>query len=351
MDTKEQESFQARLFEELNSGMSCLVLELGYRLGLIQALASGSGMSPSELADQFGYSDRYVREWLEAMVAGGVLSHDPNNDRFSLPLAHAEVLTEPNSPFAAIGTIGWISSMARILPGLTEAFKNGKGVPFEAYGQEIVTAQSFENRPKFMNDYVSKWIPAMPDVEAKLKNGGLVAEVGCGTGWSSIALAKGFSKVRIDAIDPDLPSIKEARINAKNEGVADRIDFHLSTIEGVNLEGAYDLVTAFECLHDMPYPVQALSRMRELAGSSGAVLVADVAVGESLKENTNFFGHICYNFSVLHCLPQAMDYPNAAGTGTVIKPSIVRRYAEEAGFSEVEVLPIEATWRFYRLRS
>jgi 2-polyprenyl-3-methyl-5-hydroxy-6-metoxy-1,4-benzoquinol methylase len=351
MNKKKQEDFQIRLFEELNNGMSCLVLELGYRLGLIQTLASEGAMSSSELAGYFGYSERYVHEWLEAMAAGEYLAHDAISDRFSLPPAHAEVLVEPNSPYSAIGTIGWVTSMARILPNLMVAFNNGGGVPFKEYGQEIVTAQSYENRPKFVNYYVNTWIPTMPDIENKLKDGGRVAEIGCGTGWSSIALAKGFGNISIDAIDPDEPSINEAKINAAIEEVAERIDFHLSTIEEAELEGPYDLVTAFECLHDLPYPIQALNRMRELAGQSGAVLVADVAVGETLEENTNFFGHICYNFSVLHCLPQAMDFPHAAATGTVIKPSIVRRYAEKAGFTEVEILPIEGPWRFYRLIS
>lgn len=349
MNEKELENFQVRLYEELNNGLSCLVLDLGYRLGLIQALASEGDMTSAELASHFGYSERYVREWLEAMVAGKYLSHDPATNQFSLPPAPKEVLTEPNSPYAAIGAIGWVASMARIIPNLMDAFKSGDGVPFEAYGQEIVTAQSYQNRPMFMNYYVDTWIPTMPDVETKLKNGGRVVEVGCGTGWSSIALAKGYGNIRIDAVDPDEKSIKEAKSNAINEGVADLIDFHVNTIEHVKLEGTYDLVTAFECLHDMAYPVSALMRMRELAGESGVVMVADLAVGETLEENTNFYGHVCYNFSVLHCLPQAMVFPDSAATGTMIKSSIMRTYADKAGFSDIEILPIEGDWRFYRL--
>ena len=215
MDKKDQENFNARLFGELNSGLSCLVLELGYRLGLVQTLVIEGAMSPSELASHLGYSERYVREWLEAMAAGEYLSHDARSDRFAFPPAYAEVLGDPNSPYAAIGTIGWVTSMARVLPNLMEAFKNGGGVPFEAYGREIVAAQSYENRPKFVNNYTDSWIPVMPDIESRLKFGGRVAEVGCGAGWSSIALANGFSNVKIDAIDPDELSIKEARINAK----------------------------------------------------------------------------------------------------------------------------------------
>jgi 2-polyprenyl-3-methyl-5-hydroxy-6-metoxy-1,4-benzoquinol methylase len=148
----------------------------------------------------------------------------------------------------------------------------------------------------------------------------------------------------------DEASVAEARRQAAEAGVADRIAFHRSAVEDAPLRGPYDLVTAFECLHDMPYPVRALRRMRELAGSSGAVLVADEGVGDSLDENRNFVGRLNYNFSVLHCLPQALVFPDSAGTGTVIRPSTLRRYAQDAGFARVETLPIDnPLWRFYRL--
>lgn len=190
----------------------------------------------------------------------------------------------------------------------------------------------------FVNDYASKWIPAMPDVENRLSDGGRVADIGCGVGWSSVALAQGFPNVWIDALDLDVASIECARQNALQAGVADWIAFHLVPDEQAPLEGPYDLVTAFECIHDMSYPVPALRRMRELVGPEGAVLVADEAVGDSLEENRNFFGHF---FSVLHCLPQAMVSPDAAGTGTVMRPSVLRDCAEQAGFTRMDVLPIE----------
>jgi 2-polyprenyl-3-methyl-5-hydroxy-6-metoxy-1,4-benzoquinol methylase len=206
------------------------------------------------------------------------------------------------------------------------------------------------NRPMFVNDYVAKWIPAMPDIETRLQAGGRVAEIGCGVGWSSISLAQGFPNIQIDAVDVDAASIKQAQHNAQQAGVTDRIVFHLASAEEAPLSGSYDLVTAFEVIHDMAYPVKALRRMHELAAPDGAVLIADEAVGESLAENRNFLGHLMYNFSVLHCLPQAMVYPGAAGTGTIMRPSTLRDYAQEAGFTQVDVLPIENPfWRFYRL--
>jgi 2-polyprenyl-3-methyl-5-hydroxy-6-metoxy-1,4-benzoquinol methylase len=156
--------------------------------------------------------------------------------------------------------------------------------------------------------------------------------------------------VTIDGIDPDELSIVEAKRFAEEEGLSERINFHVSTVEEAAITGPYQLITAIECLHDMPYPVQALQRMRELVDTDGAVLVADEKVGDTLEENMNFLGHFLYNFSVLHCLPQAMGFLDSAATGTVLKPSILSKYADQAGYKRVEILPIDnPQFRFYRL--
>jgi len=350
MEQSRVETFQERLFTELNSGMSILNLQLGHRLGLFQAL-NGSGPTDSAtLAERTGYSERYLREWLECMAVGGYLDYDLATTTFSLPPEHSEVLTNPDSGWSAVGVLGWLSSFGNLMPQLIQAFKSGNGVPYDDYGLDMVTAQGMSTRPMFVNDYVSSWIPTMPDIESKLEQGGKVADVGCGVGWSSIALAKGFPNVEIDAIDPDDLSIEEAKRIAKEEGVSEQINFHVSTVEEADVEGPYHLVTAFECIHDMPYPVQALKRMRDLADADGAVLIADEAVEDKLEDNMNFMGHFFYNFSVLHCLPQAMGFPDSAATGTVIRPSVLRGYADAAGYKDVEILPIEnPQFRFYRL--
>jgi 2-polyprenyl-3-methyl-5-hydroxy-6-metoxy-1,4-benzoquinol methylase len=302
------------------------------------------------LAQQTGYNERYLREWLECMAVGGYLEYEAATERFSLAPEQAIVLLDRDNPAYAVPFLCFIPSVANILTPLMEAFRSGGGVPFEAYGSDMIEAIGMGNRPMFVNDYVAKWISAMPDIETRLQAGGRVAEIGCGVGWASISLAQGFPNIQIDAVDVDAASIKKAQNNAQQAGVTDRIVFHLASAEEAPLTGSYDLVTAFEVIHDMAYPVKALRRMHELAAADGAVLIADEAVGESLEENRNFLGHLMYNFSVLHCLPQSMAYPGAAGTGTVMRPSILRDYAQEAGFTQVDVLPIENPfWRFYRL--
>lgn len=349
IDEKKANAFAERLFNEIDTGMSCLNLYLGHRLGFYRAMADAGPVTAAELARKTGCNERYVREWLECMAVHDYLDHGPAG-RFSLSPEHAAVLLERDAANYAAPFLQWVPSFARVLEPLIEAFRSGGGVPYEAYGSDAVEAIGLGNRPMFINDYVSKWIPALPDVERRLHNGGRVAEVGCGVGWSSISLARGFPAVRIDAVDIDAASIDEARKNAREAGVADRIVFYECPAEEAALKGPYDLVTAFECIHDMAYPVRALRWMRELASPGGAVLIADEAVGDSLDDNRSFLGRLNYNFSVLHCLPQAMVFPKAAGTGTVMRPSLLRAYAQEAGFSRVEVLSIEnPLWRFYRL--
>lgn len=350
MDETRIDGFSGRLLTEVNAALSCLNLHLGHRLGLYKAMADAGPVTVAELAARTGYGERYLREWVECMAVGGYLDHDATAGRFSLPPEHAVVLLDRDNPAYAAAFLSWVPSVAGVLSPLMDAFRSGGGVPYEAYGSDALEAVGMGNRPMFINDYVSKWLPGMPDVESRLSEGGHVADIGCGVGWSSIALAQGFPNVRIDALDLDEASIEQARQNAQQAGVADRIAFHLAPAEEALLNGPYDLITAFECIHDMAYPVPALRRMHELAGSNGTVLVADEAVGDSLEENRNFFGHFAYNFSVLHCLPQSMVFPDAAGTGTVMRPSVLRAYAEEAGFTRMDVLPIENPfWRFYRL--
>jgi SAM-dependent methyltransferase len=284
------------------------------------------------------------------MAVNGYVDHDASGDRFSLPPEHAVAFLDADSPSYVAPGLGYLLSFARILDALMDAFRTGGGVPYEAYGAEMIEGIGMGNRPGFLNDYVAKWIPALPDVEARLRGGGRVAEIGCGVGWSSIALARAFPRVSIDGVEVDGASVMAARANAVHAGVADRVTFHEAAAESAPLSGPYDLVTALECLHDMAYPVAALRRMRELAVPAGTVLVVDEAVGESVEDNRTTVGRLSYNFSVLHCLPQAMVHAGAAGTGAVMRPSVLAGYAREAGFDKVDTVVIEhPTWRFYRL--
>jgi 2-polyprenyl-3-methyl-5-hydroxy-6-metoxy-1,4-benzoquinol methylase len=172
-----------------------------------------------------------------------------------------------------------------------------------------------------------------------------------GYGWSSIAMARAYPKVTVDGLDLDPGSVAAATRNATQAGVADRVSFANRTAADPGLAGRYDLATAFECLHDMSEPVAVLRAIRELLAEDGSVLIGDIKADETLVAPADDIQRTFYGWSVLHCLASGMDGPNPAGTGTVFRPAILRRYAAEAGFTNVEIVPIEhETWRFYRLR-
>ena len=339
-----------RIINETNSSISCLTLYLGHKLDLFNSLRKEGPITSEELSKKTKYSERYLREWLECMTANGYIDYDPPTKKFSISEEHARVLCDRDSIAYTIPFVYWTPVLSLAMDKLLEAFKTGEGVPYSAYGKEVLYAQGEGNRPMFVND-ITRWISSMPDIENRLKSeGGRILDVGCGDGWASIALSKSFPLVKIDAIDVDLSSINNASKNIKEAGLSDRISAHASPIEKVPLKEKYDLVMTFESVHDMAYPIDALRKMKEMVSENGAVLVGDVKMKEKVEEKNDFAGRLYYNFSVLMCLPQSMEYPNSKATGAAMTPSTFRNYAKEAGFSKIDTLPIEHfMWQFYRL--
>lgn len=336
-------------------------VELGMRLGLYHALADGPA-TPPDLAARAGIDGRYAREWLEQQATAGIvdidanpLDGDPDGRLFSLPVAHQACLLDPDglahvAPLATFSVAG-----PGILPQLVDAYRGGTGISFGAYGEWIRRAQEAGNRPQFTNLLASDWLPAMPDVFARLEAGPTrVADLGCGCGWSSIAIARAFGGATVDGFDTDEASIADARANATTAGVADRVRF--STTDAgdtvaAEAEGGYDLVCCFEALHDMAHPVEALAAMRAMTAPGGAVFVVDERAADALTQNDpDPMQRLFYAASVLHCLPVGRSDEKSSATGTVLRTATLESHAAEAGFASVEVLPIEHDmFRFYRL--
>ena len=349
------DDFADRLFGAALGAIDLWAIYLGSKFGAYESLATHGPLTRNVLAARTGMHRRYAHEWLEQQVTTGILTVDdpaasPDERRYSLPPGHAEVLTERDSlayldPFVRLLVAGGIQ-----LPALLEAYETGGGVSWAQFGADMRTGQAEMNRPWFLQELGSSWFPAVPSLHSALEAGGRVADVGCGEGWSSIAIAKAYPNVTVDGFDIDAPSIEAARRNAAAEGVADRVTFHDVDAGALDPDGSYDVVAAFECIHDMPYPVDVLRLMRELAGDDGQVVVMDEAVGESFGERTDEVERLMYGFSLFVCLPDGLSHPDSAATGTVMRPATLRGYARSAGFADIEVLPIENDlWRFYRL--
>jgi 2-polyprenyl-3-methyl-5-hydroxy-6-metoxy-1,4-benzoquinol methylase len=345
-----------RIFQSSIDGLEMMAVYVGDRLGLYQALASEGASTATELAAKTGIHSRYAREWLEQQAVAGVLDVEdatvPAESRsYTLPPGHAEVLLDKDSLnyLAPLGkALGVVGGM---LPTLLDAFRAGSGVSYSAYGREAREAQEALNRPSFLSLLTQEWLPSISDLHARLATepAATVADVGCGAGWSSIAIAKAYPKVTVDGFDSDEPSILTARANAEAAGLADRVRFQVSDVGEPGSAGTYDLVTAFEMVHDLGRPVEALRTMRGLTRDGGTVLVMDERANETFAAPSDEIERFFYGISLFWCLPQGLaDGP--AGTGTVMRPDTLRNYAKEAGFSEIEILPIEhAFWRFYRL--
>jgi 2-polyprenyl-3-methyl-5-hydroxy-6-metoxy-1,4-benzoquinol methylase len=343
-----------RLFEAGLGAFDLATVTLGERLGLYRALADRGPSTSPALAAATGVDTRYTREWCEQQAAAGLLTvddpqRDPDQQRFALPPGSEAVLLDPESPAYLIPLGGFLEAVGRIMPALEAAFRSGAGVPYGDYAVHHV--QGAFNRPAFTGQLVQQWLPLVPDLDATLRAGATVAELGCGEGWAAIALAVGYPQVRVNAFDIDPPSIEAARRHAEAAGVADRVRFAVADVTDPALTGSYDAVFAFEMVHDLPNPVAALRAARRLTGDGAApLIVMDERAGEAFTAPADPMERFFYAASVLHCLPVGRCEEHSAATGTVMRPDTLRRYASDAGFTEFTVLPIENDmFRFYRI--
>jgi 2-polyprenyl-3-methyl-5-hydroxy-6-metoxy-1,4-benzoquinol methylase len=344
-----------RLFMDAIGAFDLFSVYLGVVLGLYRALGDKGPLTSTELAEAAGIHERYAREWLEHQAASGLLELEPNGDasRYRLPDGHDEALLDSSS-------LSYIAPLARSLVGavkpleaLLAAFRSGEGVRYADYGDDLHEGQAAFTKPLFENLLAKEWLPGVPEIHERLLADppARVADVACGQGRSSIEFARGYPKVRVDGIDSDRASIARAREHLAGSGVENRVEFHERNAADADLAGRYDLVTIFEALHDMSYPVEVLTAARGLLADGGVVFIGDERTEDKFTAPASETERLYYGFSVFHCLPVGMVGENAAGTGTVMRAETVRRYADEAGFASFEVLPIEHDfWRFYLLR-
>jgi len=354
----QRDALAERLFGAALGAYELLTVHLGDRLGYYRALVEAGDSTSAELAAATGTHERYAREWLEQQGVAGILDVDDTearaeDRRYTLPVGHAEVLVDRDSlahltPMARLGV-----SLAHTLPAVEDAFRTGGGVAWDEYGSLGREAQADANRPLFANLLGAEWLPAVADVHERLLADppARVADVACGAGWSSIAIARAYPKVTVDGYDLDEASVELAGASVAETEVADRVTIQHRDVGDPKLAGTYQLVTVFEALHDMSRPVEVLRVLRGLAADDGAVIVMDERVADTFTAPGDEVERLMYTYSVLCCLPVGLADTPSAGTGTVMRADTLRRYATEAGFADVEVLPIEhEVFRFYRLR-
>jgi SAM-dependent methyltransferase len=352
------DAFVGRIFEAGVAAFDLLSVVIGDQLGLYKALARDGSATSGELAARAGIAERYAREWLEQQAASGILLVDdaaaaPDQRRFTLPVGHAEALTKPDSPYSIAPMARAIAACARVLPQLLDAFRSGGGVEWSDYGRDMIEAQGDSNRPWLVNTFGSEYLPAVPDVHERLTADppARVADVACGVGWASIAIARAYPNARVDGFDLDPLSIELARANAEAAGVGDRVTFETRDAGHPKAAGRYDLAVMIEALHDVSKPVEVLEAMRGMLAPGGTAIIADEKTADTFTAPADLTERLFYGFSITCCLPAAMTDTPSAGTGTVMRVDTLRKYAEAAGFRTAEVLDDleHDALRFYRL--
>lgn len=339
-----------RVFEAALGTIDVFSIYLGDRLGWYRSLATDGPATPGELAERTHCDPRYAREWLEQQaVTGLVVSRDGRPHRFELSSAGVEVFTDPHSLSYLAPLARMLIAMAVQAPALLAAYRDGSGVSWARFGDEARAAQAEMNRPWFDRELAGA-LRSIPDLDARLATAS-IADVGCGAGWSTLALARAYPGAELAGYDIDGPSIELARANlAAHPDLADRVSF--TQAAAASLPGSrFDAVFAFECVHDLPRPVEALAAARRSLRADGPVIVMDEAVAEEFTAPGDDVERLMYGFSLGVCLPDGLSSPPSAGTGTVMRADILREYAAQAGFASVEVLPVDGFgfWRFYRL--
>lgn len=324
--------FLGRAVVDFGATFNAALIRIGDKLGLYKALVSGGPQTAAELANRTGTSERYVREWLSAQAAGGYVTYDGSNSKFYLTDEQAFAMADETSPCFMPGAFQVALAAARAEEQLTERFKTGQGLGWHEHHPELFVGTERFFRPGYAANLISAWIPALEGVEAKLKNGARVADVGCGLGASTVLMAKHYPKSQFFAFDYHDKSIETAKQRAKEAGVADRIRFEIAKAKDYPGKD-YDFVTFFDCLHDMGDPVGAASHVRSSLKKDGTWMIVEPFAGDKLEDNLNPIGRAYYGASTLLCTPASLSQEVGLALGAQAGEKRLREVVTSGGFT------------------
>jgi 2-polyprenyl-3-methyl-5-hydroxy-6-metoxy-1,4-benzoquinol methylase len=323
--------FVFRAVDEVGATLNAALVVMGDKLGLYRALADGGALSPAELAARTGTAERYVREWLNAQAAGGFVTYDPDSGRYSLAPEQAVALTDEQSPAYLPGFFQIAVGSVLDSPRITEAAKSGQGIGWGDHVHDVHEGCERFFRPGYNAHLAAEWLPALDGVIEKLQRGARVADVGCGHGASTILMAQAFPNSTFVGSDYHAGSIETARERAQRAGVADRVHFEVSPASGYAGEG-YDLVTMFDCLHDMGDPVGAARHVRSTLAADGTWMIVEPNAGDRVEDNLNPVGRAYYAFSTLLCTPASLSQEVGLALGAQAGEARIRDVVTAGGF-------------------
>ena len=324
--------FVFRAVDEVGATLNAALVVMGDKLGLYRALAGTGGLSPTQLAERTGSAERYVREWLNAQAAGGYVQYDPDSGRYMLPPEQTVALTDPDSPAYLPGFFQIALGSVLDSPKIVDAARSGDGLGWHEHGHDVHDGCERFFRPGYNAHLIAEWLPALDGVVDKLERGARVADVGCGHGASTILMARAFPNSALDGWDYHDGSIETARQRAQDAGVADRARFQ--TASATAYSGTdYDLVTMFDCLHDMGDAVGAARHVRGTLKPDGTWMIVEPNAGDRVEDNLNPVGRAFYAFSTLLCTPASLSQDVGLALGAQAGEARIRDVVEAGGFT------------------
>ena len=339
LDWDKIKKFSKQVSNDIGAAMLGALSYIGDRLGIFSALAGAGAVTSAQLAEKTGLSERYLREWLSAMTAAGYVNYDAAAKTYAMPAEHAMVLARDDSPFFAGGFIEMIVPQMSIAPKVLESFKNGRGVSQSEYPPETWEAMERSSASMYRHQLVRKWLPTMPQVVAKLTEGGSSLDVGCGSGRAAIAIASAFPKAKVFGFDAHGGSLERARANVKAAGLGDRIKFEV--VDCTRLPAAqFDFISTFDVVHDSVDPDALLKSIRAALKPDGTYLMVEVNVSSKLEDNINPLGRLMYSMSTLYCMTTSLAH-GGAGIGACMGEAKARELVVGAGFKHFRRLPID----------
>ncbi len=319
------------ILQDLGGAFSIPLVQIGESLGLYQTLDEHGPISSAQLANNTSLDERYLREWLSAQAASNYICYDPATDTFSMSPEQAFVFANRDSPFYLAPAFGSAAAFVDNMPKVLEAFRTGEGVAWGDQSQCLSCSVARFFRPGYKNHLIQAWLPALEGVVEKLENGGEVADIGCGHGISTLIMAEAFANSKFHGFDFHERSIEEARKHLGEHNLTN-LDFHIQ--EAKDLPGHYDLITLFDCLHDMGDPVGALKTIKKALKPGGTVMLVEPMAGDSLQENLNPVGRMFYSASTMVCVPTSLAQETGAALGAQAGEKKLREIVvDEAGFS------------------
>jgi SAM-dependent methyltransferase len=324
-------AFLGRFVSDLGATMAAGGVVAGERLGLYRALAARP-QTPPELAGATGTDARYVEEWLRGQAAGGYVEYDAATGTYAMTEEQAFALTDPDGPVFVPGAFQLAIGALQALPRITDAMRTGSGVGWHEHDADVFAGCERFFRPGYLANLTTSWLPALDGVEARLRAGARVADIGCGHGASTVLMATAYPEATFSGSDYHEGSVTEARIRAKEAGVADRVTFEVARAQTFG-GGPYDLVTTFDALHDMGDPLGAARHVRESLAPDGTWMIVEPYAGDAVADNLNPVGRVYYSFSTFLCVPNALSQPGGYALGAQAGEPAIRRLAVDAGFT------------------